>query len=94
MRRATRWDTSVEPLLRDDCRALIKAREIAVSRTLETLPLFAMRPRSDLREPSAADKVFRISRMIVFVPSTRSLDMPIGIMMAGSSQVQHMLQNG
>lgn len=82
MSRATRCDTSVEPLLRDDCRALIKAREIAVSRTLETLPLCAMRLRSDLRERSAADKVCKISRMIVFVPSTRSLEIPIGIMIA------------
>ena len=55
---------------------------MAVSRTLETLPLCAMRLRSDLRERSAADKVFRISRMIVFVPRTLSLDMPIGIMIA------------
>lgn len=89
MSRATKWETSVEPLPRDDCNALIKAREMAVSRTLETLPRWAMRLRSDLKERSAADNVLRISRIIVCVPRTRSLDMPIGIMMAVRSHVQH-----
>lgn len=81
-RRAASTGASTNFSPREVCNARIMARDIAVSRTCEAIPRLAITDRSDQKIFSAAESVFKISRVVREGARELISDMPMGIVMA------------